>query len=43
MHNIMAEDENFNTLCIGRVIHTPTILGLIIRTYTPQTHWQTLC
>ena len=43
MHGIMAEDENFNTLCIGRVIHTLTTPGLITRTYTPQTHWQILC
>jgi len=43
MHSDMAEDENFNTLCIGRVIHTPTTPGLITRTYMPQTHWQTSC
>jgi len=39
----MAKDENFNTLCIGRVIHTPMTPGLITRTYTLPTHWQTLC
>jgi len=43
MHSDMAEDENFNTLCIGRVIHTLTTHGLITRTYTLLTHWQTLC
>jgi len=43
MHDDMAKDENFNTLCIGRVIHTPTTLGLITRTYTLLTHWQTSC
>jgi len=43
MHGIMAEDENFNTSCIGRVIHTPTTPGLITRTYTLLTHWQTSC
>jgi len=41
MHGNTAEDENFNTLCTGRAIHTPTIPGLITKTYTPQTHWQT--
>jgi len=41
MHGIMAEDENFNTSCIGRVIHIPTTPGLITRTYMPQMHWQT--
>jgi len=41
MHSDTAEDENFNTSCIGRVIHTLTTPGLITRTYMPQTHWQT--
>ena len=41
MHSNMAEDANSNTLCIGRVIPTPMTSGLITRTYTPQTHWQT--
>jgi len=41
MHGNMAEDKNFNTSCIGRVIHTLTIPGLITRTYIPQIHWQT--
>ena len=37
----MEEDENFNTSCIGRVIHTPTTPGLITRTYTLLKHCQT--
>jgi len=41
MHSIMAEDKNFNTSCIGRVIHTLMTPGLITKTYMPQTHWQT--
>ena len=41
MHGNTAEDENFNTSCTGRAIHTPTIPGLITKTYTPQMHWQT--
>jgi len=43
MHSIMAEVENFNTLCIGRVIHTLTTPGLITRTYMLLMHWQTSC
>jgi len=43
MHDNTAEDENFNTSCIGRAIHTPTTHGLITRTYMPLTHWQILC
>jgi len=43
MHGDMAEDENFNTSYIGRVIHTLMTPGLITRTYTLLTHWQTSC
>ena len=43
MHSDIAEDENFNTLCIGRVTHTLTTPGLITRTYMLLTHWQTSC
>ena len=43
MHSDMAEDENFNTSCIGRVIHTLTTPRSITRTYTLLMHWQTLC
>ena len=39
----MAEDENFNTSCIGRAIHTLMIPGLITRTYMLLTYWQTSC
>jgi len=41
MYSNTAEDKNFNTLCIGKAIHTLTTPGLITRTYMPQTHWQT--
>ena len=37
----MVEDESSNTLCTGRVIHTPTIPGLITKTYMPLKHCQT--
>ena len=37
----MVEDESSNTLCIGRVIHTPTTPGLITRTYMLPKHYQT--
>ena len=37
----MEEDESSNTLCIGRVIHTPTTPGLITRIYTLLKHCQT--
>jgi len=43
MHGIMAEDKNFNTLCTGRAIHTPTTPGLITKTYMLPMHWQTSC
>ena len=43
MHSDMAENENFNTLCIGRVTHTLTTPGLITRTYMLLTHWQISC
>ena len=41
MQDIMAEDTNSNTSCIGRVIYTLTTPGLITRTYMPPTHCQT--
>jgi len=40
MHSDTAEDENFNTSCTGKVIHTLMTPGLITRTYMPLTHWQ---
>ena len=41
MQDVMVEDENFNTSCTGKVIHTLTTPGLITRTYMLLKHCQT--
>ena len=41
MQDVMEEDESSNTLCIGRIIHTPTTPGLITRIYMLPKHCQT--